>query len=185
MISTLIASFVLSNAVPMVCPVAGDEIHEGAQHFVFNGLMTAICCAGCEGPLKAEPTKLLSKKGTNLVAYSLFDPVSRARVTEKKSKAFADYNGVRYFFESNENKDAFLKQPSKLAAFTQNEVAGKCAVKGETIAMEDSVAFRDVNNTRYYFCCLGCVASFDKSPTTYTSKLTAKKAALAKAKIEE
>ena len=185
MISTLIASFVLNSAVPMICPVAGDEIHDGAQHYVFNGLMTAICCAGCEVPLKADPAKVLSKKRDALVAYSLFDPVSQLRVTEKKSKAFADYNGVRYFFESEENKATFGKSAAKLTVFPAKEVAGKCAVRGEKIAMEDAVAFRDVNNIRYYFCCAGCVSKFDKEPATYTSKLQPAKAVLLKAKAIE
>lgn len=185
MISTLIASFVLNSSVPMVCPVAGDEISDGAQHYVFGGLMTAICCAGCEAPLKAEPAKVLLKKRDALVAFSLFDPVSKARVSEKQAKAWTDFNGVRYFFASTENKTAFGKSAAKFAAIPANEVAGKCAVKGEKIAMEDAVAFRDVNGTRYYFCCMGCVSAFDKAPATYTTKLHPTKAALVKAKEAE
>ena len=184
MLTTLLAATVFSQIPAMVCPVAGDTISDTSARYEYAGLVTALCCAGCEGSLKANTEKLIASKRTNYVAYSLYDVVSKEAIKPDKAVAFADVNGVRYNFSSKEHKAAFDKDTKKYTARPTLEAFGKCVVTGEAVPAGKFAAYRDVMTelegkqqvARVYFCCMGCVPKFDANPADFVAAVKFSKA---------
>jgi Cu(I)/Ag(I) efflux system membrane fusion protein len=46
-----------------ICPVTGEPLDAmgGPVRVVIEGRVVFICCKGCEGPLRKDPAKYLSK----------------------------------------------------------------------------------------------------------------------------
>lgn len=57
------------------CPVSGKELTDSAVNMVVGNELVRLCCAGCEGKVKAEPTKYLqtAKAGDGKPAASRAD----------------------------------------------------------------------------------------------------------------
>ena len=43
------------------CPISGKPLGEGAVDVVVNGRLVRACCAGCVGPIKADPAAGIAK----------------------------------------------------------------------------------------------------------------------------
>jgi len=179
MLTMLLAATVMAQGPATVCPVMGDPISENSQRYEYAGLVTAVCCAGCEGSLKAAPDKAMKARGTSLVAYSAYDVIAKTSIKPDKAVATTDYNGVRYLFSTKENKAAFDKDPKALSTRPTYEAFGKCVVTKEVVPAGKFAAYRDVKTVidgkpqmaRVYFCCMGCVPKFDDNPSNYTADL--------------
>jgi len=78
----------------------------------------------------------------NKVAIQGYDPVAyfnRGKAVKGKKEILASYQGVIYKFSSNENKEAFLKNPSKYepqyggwCAYAMGSSGGKVEINPET-----------------------------------------------------
>jgi len=83
----------------------------------------------------------------NKVAIQGYDPVAylnQAKAIKGKKEILASYQGVIYKFSSNENKDAFLKNPSKYEpqyggwyAYAMGSSGGKVEINPETFKIID------------------------------------------------
>jgi len=83
----------------------------------------------------------------NKVAIQGYDPVAylnQAKAIKGKKEILASYQGVIYKFSSNENKDAFLKNPSKYepqyggwCAYAMGSSGGKVEINPETFKIID------------------------------------------------
>ncbi len=43
------------------CPISGNPLGEGAVDVVIGGRLVRACCAGCVGPIKADPKAAFAK----------------------------------------------------------------------------------------------------------------------------
>ena len=83
----------------------------------------------------------------NKVAIHGYDPVAyfnRGKAVKGKKEILASYQGVIYKFSSNENKEAFLKNPSKYepqyggwCAYAMGSSGGKVEINPETFKIID------------------------------------------------
>ncbi|OXG08651.1 YHS domain-containing protein [Flavobacterium araucananum] len=89
----------------------------------------------------------------NKVAIQGYDPVgyfSQGKAIKGKKEVSASYQGVVYKFSSNENKEAFLKNPSKY----EPQYGGWCAYAmgstGEKVEINPET-FKIIDNKLYLF----------------------------------
>lgn len=174
--ATIAAAVVMGTATiksEFVCPVMGQPVREGNKSVEYAGNLYGSCCPGCEDKFAADPKKYIKEavEKKRLIAYSLFDPISRKRIEAKKSKAKTDYMGTRYYFESEANLKAFLKDPKKISKVPAKE-SMKCPVMGTKIASYSKAVggYVDHGDTRYYICCAVCAPKMAKDPEKYASK---------------
>lgn len=177
MIATLTAIVLLG--APQAAPIKCAVMHEAADLKIakvdYNGARFSFCCGGCDGTFQKSPEKFLTKESLkgDVVGEFLFDPVSGKRIASKDAKAQADAGGLRYYFESPENKTAFEQQKAALAAMPKKE-ALYCAVMGHAVKDYASAGgFVDHEGVRYYVCCADCLGAMRKEPAKFASKATA------------
>ncbi len=174
-LTTLVLTFVLASPTDdgaLKCIVMGEPVPAKARAVEFAGLYLPFCCPGCDRTFAKEPGKFMKRalEGSSTVAMSLFDPVSGERITEKAAKAKVDYKGVRYVFQSEANRKAFDANPAKFAKAPEKESL-TCPVMGEKIdAYSHAVAYFDVEGTRYYICCPGCLGTMKADPKGTVAK---------------
>jgi YHS domain-containing protein len=147
----------------------GHSPAEGGGFTEWNGLHVAYCCAGCATTFEAEPAKFLkeAKEEGTIIAQSIYDPVSRTAVNRKESEFFADFEGVRYFFLTEENMNQFQEEPKSYAKVPKQEVL-YCSVMDHGLASyRKAKAYADYDEVRYYFCCPNCQAAFLEDPEQY------------------
>ena len=104
----------------------------------------------------AQDATTLRKKNFNLekgVAIQGYDPVAyfkQNKAVEGNKEMAISYQGTVYYFSSNENKEAFKKEPSKY----EPEYGGWCAyamgAKGEKVEINPET-FKIVNGKLYLF----------------------------------
>jgi YHS domain-containing protein len=170
MIVTLLATLVITQAKPLACPIMGGPGNTKGAYSDYNGVRVYYCCAGCDTKFEADPKKVsvdAAKKGM-VWGASLFDPVSGNRLQPDKAiKETAEFNGVRFYFESAEDKAKFDADPKKYGTLPEKESLF-CPVEKEAIANYGK-AFRyvDYSGVRYYFCCGGCPEKFAANPTAF------------------
>jgi YHS domain-containing protein len=170
-LSTTIATFALAltgaQAKNITCPIMGGPVTKDSITTEYNGARFGYCCPGCKDGFEKNPKQALSAAAKNgsAVGVFLFDPVSHKRLDAAKAKGgFSDFQGIRYYFESKENKKAFDKS-AKEAAATPAKEALFCPVSKETIeSYAKASGYADYEGVRYYFCCAGCDAPFLKDP---------------------
>ncbi len=92
---------------PLECPVRGVKGKANkTTRLVVNDQIVYFCCAGCSMGFKNEPNNFLDK---------VVDPVSGKEMNLTAGAPKAEYKGGLYFFESEDNKAAFEKEPAKYA----------------------------------------------------------------------
>lgn len=168
----------------------GDTVGTHATWYVYKDVTYGICCAGCGKKLKNETEQVLNKHHNKLIGYSLYDPVSQERVKADKANAYSDYKSVRYFFVEKKNKAVFDKDPKKYTSGPNYEALGTCVMTGEEIPLGKAGAYRDVETTidgkkqmaRVYFCCVDCVAGFEKDRAAHLKTIKFVKAELREVK---
>jgi YHS domain-containing protein len=90
---------------PVECPVRGIKGKASkTNRLVVNDQIVYFCCAGCNMGFKKEPNNFLSK---------LNDPVSGKEFNLVADSPKVEAEGSVYFFETEENKAAFEKEPAK------------------------------------------------------------------------
>lgn len=170
MFTTIIALAAAFGQGPALkCPVMGSPVTAGSSVVEYNGARYSFCCSGCDASFAKKPADFIAtqKKAGNTVGLSLFDPVSRKRLDLKKSKATSDFGAIRYPFESESNKQTFLKSPSKFAATPAKE-ALYCPVGKEAVPSYSAASdYVDHKGVRWYMCCNGCGGPFAKDPAKY------------------
>jgi YHS domain-containing protein len=169
---------------PLVCPMMGSPVSKDSPIVEYAGKSYGFCCGGCDVSFSSDPKAAIKKNEKNTSAYgaSLFDPVSRNRVTAEKSKGSADFMGSRYYFESAENLATFNKDSKKYAAVPKKESL-TCPVMGEKVATYSKASsYVDYKDVRYYICCAGCEPAFIKDPEKYAGKAIADPKAIAQKK---
>jgi len=111
----------------------------------------------------------------NKVAIQGYDPVAyfnRGKAVKGKKEILASYQGVIYKFSSNENKEAFLKNPSKYepqyggwCAYAMGSSGGKVEINPETFKIIDGKLYLFYNA---YFN--NTLKSWNKDEDTLKSK---------------
>lgn len=161
----------------LVCPVMGNKVPAEVKVYEYAGMRLGFCCAGCETKMEADPVATLKNAAAKkwVVAEFMFDPVSGQRITPRGAKGKVEFGGVRYFFTTKENADAFKKNTAKYAAQPSKECLAVCAVTQEEIGSYAKAGFyRDFEGVRYYICCGGCVPNFEKTPKVFAEKVADK-----------
>ncbi len=177
MIVSMIGFLVLAPP-QTVCPIMGHEVPAEGPRVLYKGVSYGFCCGGCEPTFKANPEKYAFKNGSQLIGWSVYDPVARQLIgTSSQVRASSDYRGVRYYFLSEKNKAEFDREPAKYAVAPKKEAMTVCPVMGTKLSSEKLPPYyRDHNGVRYYFCCGSCPAKFDEDPAKYASKVAAEDA---------
>jgi YHS domain-containing protein len=168
----LLASLVLMQGAtaPVVCPVMGSPVVKGAEATDYAGVRFSYCCGGCREQFEKEPAKFIdaANDGGKVVGVSLFDPVSHRRVESAKAKGgSSDFQGIRYYFETADDKKAFDKDPKAMAARPKQEALYCLVMKRAVSEYAKSSAYVDHEGVRYYFCCPGCDTKFAADPAAY------------------
>lgn len=158
-----------SATTPLSCAIMGGNADPSGPGVDYKGVHYAFCCPMCPGAFAKDPNKAISaerNKGKTIGIF-LFDPVSGARITQDKSKASSDYDGVRYLFASADEKTAFDASPAKYTATPAKE-ALFCPVEKEKIpGYAKAGSYKDYEGVRYFFCCNGCPQKFATDPATF------------------
>lgn len=171
----LLTGAIVALAQPqMVCPVRHEPTPEGAKTAVYRGLQFSFCCPPCEDEFLKEPSRLLSEaRDKNLVvAETLFDVVTQKRL-EGKPAFTTDYAGVRYGFAAEESLKEFLAGPELFAA-PANESLTCPVMKVDLASAAQASDYSDHKGVRYYFCCLGCRATFEADPEKFAKDVADK-----------
>lgn len=169
MIATLIACALtaLPADKPLGCPIMGGPANLKGGYSDYNGVRTWYCCGGCDAQFEANPAKLseaATKKGT-VWGQFLFDPVSGMRLNADKAIAeSSDFQGVRFRFESAENKAKFDADPKKYGTLPEKEALYCPAMKQKVASYGKASGYVDYDGVRYYMCCAGCEKTFLKDP---------------------
>lgn len=171
MLQTIIALLAMASGqeAGLKCPVMGSAVAHNSPSVEYNGARFSFCCGGCDTNFAKAPEEFLKtqRKAGNTVGVFLFDPVSRVRLDASKAAASADFESIRYPFQSEANKKAFLASPAKYAAIPAKEglycPVGKEAVPSYAKASD----YVDHDGVRWYMCCDGCGGPFEKEPSKY------------------
>lgn len=173
MLFTIIASLVISQGGGLSCPITGENAPATGPAVDYNGVRYTMCCAGCNGDFKKDPAKAL--KGESIknktVGVSLFDPVTGVRLDPKDAKGgSSDFNGVRYYFAAPTAKATFDAKPKDYAKVPTKE-ALFCPVMGHEVESYAAAGgYVDVDTTRFYVCCGGCMEPMKKDAATLAAK---------------
>lgn len=176
-LSLVVLAAVLSawaSAQELVCPVNLDPVVEGGPVVEYKGVRYEFCCPGCDVKFAKNPEKYLQANldQGQVIGTFLFDPVSGKRVESEAGKFMVDYNHIRYFFESEKNREEFAELPEVYAQVPSKE-SMTCAVKKTKIAKaEDAAGYADFEGVRYYFCCSDCPEVFALDPAKYASSVS-------------
>ena len=165
------------------CPVLGTKIDAVTKDTLssdYKGVRYYYCCESCKPQFDKDPSKFLKdgKKdkafGDKVVGVSLFDAISTKRLDADKAEVHSDFNGVRYFFATTDEKKTFDKDSKKLSVVPPKEVLF-CPISNEIVESYAKASdYSDLKGTRYYFCCAGCKPKFDASPDKYLEGLDAR-----------
>lgn len=164
-----ISAVLLGQAQQITCPVMGGPVAKNSKIVEYAGASFSFCCPGCEGSFTKSPSKFLEtqSKAKKTAGVFLFDPVSRQRLELGKALVTADYAGIRYPFASEENKTKFVANPTSFAKLPEKE-ALYCPVGKEAVPSYSKASdYVDHNGVRWFMCCAGCGAPFEKEPTKY------------------
>ncbi len=156
----------------VTCPVMGGAIHKDAGSTIYKGILVRYCCGGCQEEFEAKPEEFFkqAEEKQAVVGVSLFDPISHKRVTEEDAKATFDYNGVRWLFQSQENRAEFESSPELYAA-SPSRHSLTCPVMGSKMeSPAQAEGYMDHKGVRWYFCCGGCDVSFASNPDHWAEK---------------
>jgi YHS domain-containing protein len=160
----------LQSPTTLSCPITLQPVVKGSKITDWNGVRFTYCCPGCDSQFEKDPRAALEKaaKAGKAVGLFLFDPISKKPIDSAKAKGgFSDYKGVRYFFDSGDEKTAFDKEPSKFGALPTKE-ALFCPVSKERVeTYAKASGYGDFEGVRYYYCCAGCETPFEKEPAKY------------------
>jgi YHS domain-containing protein len=151
---SLIASVLMLSAqtTPLVCPVMGDRVGPKSTAYEYNGAKFAVCCAGCTSKLFKQPLEVLTKANENkwVTGEFLFDPVTRTLLRTKKVKTFSDFGGIRFYFDSEENKTTFDKSPKTYGTLPKKEVPLDVMTRQEIVVYSRMAGYFDLDGIRFY-----------------------------------
>ncbi|MBU4254807.1 MAG: YHS domain-containing protein [Acidobacteria bacterium] len=99
-------------------------------------------------------------------------PVSGKEVADTEKAPSLEYNGKTYFFCCAGCLDKFKAEPEKyLAQSGKNTI---CPVMGNEIKDFEKAPSVEYKGKTYYFCCAGCIESFNADPEKYIAELDKK-----------
>lgn len=168
-----IATLVMSQGnSALVCPVQGEGVDTKGVSYEYAGAKFWMCCGGCPQAFSKTPEKFVAKMATDhkVAGLSIFDPVSHLKVDAKKAiKETSDYKGIRYQFNTADDKKAFDMEPAKYTAIPEKESLTCPGSKEKMASPSGAFAYEDYKGVRYYFCCGDCFKEFK----TDAEKMTA------------
>ncbi|HWD40437.1 MAG TPA: hypothetical protein VG944_16425 [Fimbriimonas sp.] len=170
-LSTLMLAAALQQPA-LSCPIAGDPVSgKPGETIEYAGIRFATCCTDCGGTFKKDPAKALkasAEKGKTVGVF-LFDPITHARIDDKKAVGFSDYKGVRYEFKSEDEKKTFDADPKKYTARPEKEALFCPVYKTKIGAYYQAGGYVDAGGVRYYVCCDSCLAQMGQEPSKFTA----------------
>lgn len=150
----------------------GVETVTSAGRYDFGGARLGFCCLACRNAFEADPAEVIKagiEKGKAFAEFA-FDPVSRMRVDAAKSTVEpADFRGIRYFFQSEANRAAFLKYPADLTKTPPREATYCFGERTAKDGYAKALGYRDYEGVRYYLYCPGCLALAGKDPAGFAA----------------
>jgi YHS domain-containing protein len=184
------AAAILAMAAPaadLTCPIMGSAVGKDAKAMTVSGVTFKFCCGGCDTKFAKDPNTYVAKaaKENKVIGEFLFDPTTGKAIKAEKSKGTADYNGIRYYFASEEGAASFTKEPKKFTKPVTKESLFCPVMKVAVKDYKSAKAYGHYEGTRYYQCCLTCLKKMSRSPEKYAMnakdklvdvKLKAKKA---------
>lgn len=162
------------------CPVMGSSAGD-KDLFFYKGIVYATCCPGCNGQFTNNPERFLKKDSGSIIGWSVFDVVSKRPIDPEKAKAHTEYEGIRYFFASEENRSLFDKNPKQYAKAPDNEYVEVAVL--DTVSWKDLKGYVEHQGARYYVCDDHCFDEFAKNPTEFAKNHKAEKAKVYKFKM--
>lgn len=147
----------------------GAEYDKPSEIVDYQGIRYGTCCPGCADAFAKDPQANLKaehEKGW-LLGTSLFDPISHERITQEKSKATSTYNGIVYYFASDDEKTTFDAMPKKYTHMPKKEVLTCAVFKTPIKTMADAFGYVDYKGVRYYVCCDDCLPKMMADPAKY------------------
>ncbi len=160
----------IQDSSPISCPITLEQIIKGSKLTTWNGARFQYCCPGCDQQFEKDPWAAIEKaaKSAKTVGDFLFDPVSKTPIDRIKAKGgTSDFHGIRFHFQSAQNKATFDKDPKQFGSLPAKE-ALYCPVGKEVVkSYEKSSGYGDYQGVRYYFCCGGCETDFERDPQKY------------------
>ncbi len=172
LLTTLIvtATIGIGGEPPLSCPITLQPAVKGMSVTDYNGVRFTYCCPGCDKQFEKDPQAAIdtAAKAGKTVGVFLFDPLSHTPIQAEKAKGgFSDFKGIRFYFNSAEEKSMFDKEPQKYGAFQKKE-ALYCPVSKEKVASYAKASgYDDYNGVRYYYCCAGCEKPFAAQSAKY------------------
>lgn len=163
------------QAPAVTCSILGGPAALNGPAVDYKGVRYQFCCNTCQGAFDKDPEKAITadrNKGKT-IGTALFDPISGSRISKKDSKATEDYNGVRYYFASDDEKTKFDGDPAKFTVLPAKESLYCPVQKDKTPNISEAGAYADYNGVRYYFCCGMCPGEFAKDPGKYAPTVAA------------
>ncbi len=172
-------AFAAETKPQTVCPLMGGEIDKDL-YVNHDGKRVYFCCPDCVEKFRADPATYLKKladAGVTLEDAPVPQTVCPVMGGEINKTLFADYKGKRLYACCAECLPKIQKDPAKFVK--QLEAEGitlaktpvpqtVCPILGGKI---DKSVFADYNGSRVYFCCTGCIATFNQDPATHVQKM--------------
>lgn len=159
-----------------VCPIMGNPVTAESPAIEHKGVRYRFCCDGCDDQFAADPETArdaASGKGW-LIGQSLFNPVSKKRMSFAEAAVLDDHRGVRYPFATEAERELFRNAPALYAYAPEREVLYCPVMKNEVAGYGAASGYADYQGIRYYFCCAGCEEPFLEDPDSYIADVADK-----------
>jgi YHS domain-containing protein len=173
MLSTLLCAVAVAPILtdnPITCPISGNVPLPDSPMVDYNGARFTLCGPNCVTKFMTGTAKVMAtiSRSGRVTGEFLFDPVSRFRAEKSRNFIeYSDYNGVRFTFDSKENKKAFDENPRLYGTWPVRECLTD-AVTGRALKNYDAaIAYADYVGVRYYFGDVSSQASFMSKPSDF------------------
>lgn len=170
MVTAAVAIVLFAQVEVVTCPIMSVEPVASVGEYDYKGVRLGFCCAGCRNAFESDPGEVLeaAKKAGRVFAVSVFDPVSRQSLPiPTEGLAFRDFEGVRYRFVSDANRQKFIAAPAAFAKSPAKESTHCFAKRKEMGSYAAAHSFGDFHEVRYYLDCHECIRRFTEDPDSF------------------
>jgi YHS domain-containing protein len=129
------------------------------RSFSFRALCVVLLVAGLAWASHAGVASATQEK--------VKDPVCGMNVDPGTAKYSTTYNGVKYYFCSEDCLNKFKAEPAKYVKGTSEATKVKDPVCGMSIDPSKAKYSTTYNDKKYYFCSEDCLNTFKAEPTKY------------------
>ena len=178
MLNSLLGVFAITPVLidnPITCPISANVPFADSPIVDYNGARFTLCGPNCVSKFQTGTAKVLATivRSGRTVGEGLFDPVSKFRADNSRNfVSSSDYLGIRYYFDSKENKKIFDENPRNYATLPSRECLVD-PVTGNALGNYDrAIAYADYSGVRYYFGEVSSQSTFAGNPAQYAASMT-------------